>query len=76
MARFPRKVSSNAFAWYYPSAATERSFNICVCLPGELLTVTREPGEKLGFGLKFYGGNSGSNEPVKKLFIQSCAANT
>lgn len=42
---------------------------------GEILTVSRALGEKLGFGLKFIGGNSGSNERIKKLFIQSCAPN-
>lgn len=48
---------------------------LILSFPGEFVIITREPGEKLGFGLKFFGGNSGSNERVKKLFIQSCAAN-
>lgn len=39
----------------------------------EEVTVYRLPGEKLGFGLKFEGGTK-SAERVRRLFIQSCAA--
>lgn len=38
----------------------------------EEVEVYRLPGEKLGFGLKFEGGNK-TAEKVRKLFIQSCA---
>lgn len=38
---------------------------------GEIVTVYRLPGERLGFGLKFRGGNK-TNEKVQRLFIQSC----
>lgn len=33
------------------------------------------PGERLGFGLKFQGGTR-STEPIQRLFIQSCAADS
>jgi hypothetical protein len=42
---------------------------------GEIVTVYRLPGERLGFGLKFQGGTK-TNEKVERLFIQSCDANT
>ena len=38
----------------------------------EEVEVFRLPGERLGFGLKFEGGNK-TSERVKRLFIQSCA---
>lgn len=38
---------------------------------GEIVTVYRLPGERLGFGLKFQGGTK-TNERVDRLFIQSC----
>lgn len=38
---------------------------------GEIVTVYRLPGERLGFGLKFQGGTQ-QNEKVQRLFIQSC----
>ena len=38
----------------------------------EEIEVYRLPGERLGFGLKFEGGNK-TSERVKRLFIQSCA---
>lgn len=38
---------------------------------GEIVTVYRLPGERLGFGLKFQGGTK-TNERVERLFIQSC----
>ncbi|XP_043466542.1 uncharacterized protein LOC122501268 [Leptopilina heterotoma] len=38
----------------------------------EEVEVYRLPGERLGFGLKFEGGNK-TSERVKRLFIQSCA---
>jgi hypothetical protein len=38
---------------------------------GEIVTVYRLPGERLGFGLKFKGGTK-TNEQVERLFIQSC----
>nr|CAI5831505.1 unnamed protein product [Callosobruchus analis] len=41
----------------------------------EEVIVYRLPGEKLGFGLKFEGGTK-ANEFVKRLFIQSCAADS
>ncbi|CAG9855176.1 unnamed protein product [Phyllotreta striolata] len=41
----------------------------------EEVIVYRLPGERLGFGLKFEGGTK-ANEFVKRLFIQSCAANS
>ncbi|XP_054734675.1 mucin-2-like [Anastrepha obliqua] len=41
----------------------------------ELLVVHRQPGERLGFGLKFQGGTR-SAEKVHKLYIQSCAADS
>jgi hypothetical protein len=40
---------------------------------GEIVTVYRQPGERLGFGLKFQGGTQ-QNEKVQRLFIQSCDA--
>lgn len=40
---------------------------------GEIVTVYRLPGERLGFGLKFQGGTK-TNEQVERLFIQSCDA--
>lgn len=40
-------------------------------LDGEIVTVYRLPGERLGFGLKFQGGTQ-TNEKVQRLFIQSC----
>ncbi|XP_052870779.1 uncharacterized protein LOC128276353, partial [Anopheles cruzii] len=41
----------------------------------EMVLVYRLPGERLGFGLKFQGGNR-SNEKIQRLFIQSCAENS
>ncbi|XP_058054995.1 titin-like [Anopheles bellator] len=41
----------------------------------EVVLVYRLPGERLGFGLKFQGGNR-SNEKIQRLFIQSCAENS
>ncbi|KAJ8926811.1 hypothetical protein NQ314_020657 [Rhamnusium bicolor] len=41
----------------------------------EEVIVYRLPGERLGFGLKFEGGTKAS-EFVKRLFIQSCAADS
>lgn len=38
----------------------------------EEVEVFRLPGERLGFGLKFEGGNK-TSERVRKLFVQSCA---
>lgn len=38
---------------------------------GEIVTVYRLAGERLGFGLKFQGGTK-TNEKVQRLFIQSC----
>ncbi|XP_066589748.1 uncharacterized protein bbg [Prorops nasuta] len=38
----------------------------------EEVEVFRLPGERLGFGLKFEGGNK-SSERVRRLFVQSCA---
>lgn len=38
---------------------------------GEIVTVYRLPGERLGFGLKFQGGTK-TNEKIQRLFIQSC----
>lgn len=38
----------------------------------EIVEVYRLPGERLGFGLKFDGGNK-NHERIKRLFIQSCA---
>jgi len=49
--------------------------SVCLSLSGfveEVACVTRRPGQKLGFGLKFDGGNECS-VPVQRLFIQSCA---
>lgn len=40
---------------------------------GEIVTVYRLPGERLGFGLKFQGGTK-TDEKVQRLFIQSCDA--
>ncbi|XP_011494408.1 PREDICTED: LOW QUALITY PROTEIN: uncharacterized protein LOC105359493 [Ceratosolen solmsi marchali] len=40
--------------------------------PEEEVEVYRLPGERLGFGLKFDGGNK-TSERVRRLFIQSCA---
>ena len=40
--------------------------------PEEVVEVYRLPGERLGFGLKFEGGNK-TSERVRRLFIQSCA---
>lgn len=41
--------------------------------PEEEVDVFRLPGERLGFGLKFEGGNK-TIEKVRKLFVQSCAS--
>lgn len=38
---------------------------------GEIVTVYRLPGERLGFGLKFQGGTK-TDEKVQRLYIQSC----
>lgn len=38
---------------------------------GEIVTVYRLAGERLGFGLKFQGGTK-TNEKIQRLFIQSC----
>lgn len=38
----------------------------------EEVEVFRLPGERLGFGLKFEGGNK-TSEKVRRLFVQSCA---
>lgn len=38
----------------------------------EEVEVYRLPGERLGFGLKFEGGNK-TTEKVRRLFVQSCA---
>lgn len=38
----------------------------------EEVDIYRLPGERLGFGLKFEGGNKTSDR-VRRLFIQSCA---
>lgn len=38
----------------------------------EEVEVFRLPGERLGFGLKFEGGNK-TAERVRRLFVQSCA---
>lgn len=38
----------------------------------EMVEVFRLPGERLGFGLKFEGGNK-TSERVRRLFVQSCA---
>ncbi|EFX89638.1 hypothetical protein DAPPUDRAFT_94924 [Daphnia pulex] len=49
--------------------------SVCLSLSGfveEVACVTRLPGQKLGFGLKFDGGNECSL-PIQRLFIQSCA---
>jgi hypothetical protein len=40
--------------------------------PEEEVEVYRLPGERLGFGLKFDGGNK-TSEKVRRLFVQSCA---
>lgn len=42
---------------------------------GEMITVYRLKGERLGFGLKFQGGTK-TDEKVERLFIQSCDANS
>lgn len=42
---------------------------------GEIVTVYRSPGERLGFGLKFQGGTK-TDEKVQRLFIQSCDADS
>lgn len=42
---------------------------------GEMITVYRLPGERIGFGLKFQGGTK-TDEKVERLFIQSCDANS
>ncbi len=49
--------------------------SVCLSLSGfveEVACVTRLAGQKLGFGLKFDGGNECSL-PIQRLFIQSCA---
>ncbi|XP_014217686.1 uncharacterized protein LOC106646158, partial [Copidosoma floridanum] len=40
--------------------------------PEEEVDIYRLPGERLGFGLKFEGGNK-TSERVRRLFVQSCA---
>lgn len=49
--------------------------NACNTKNGEIITVYRLPGERLGFGLKFQGGTK-TDEKVERLFIQSCDANS
>lgn len=43
----------------------------CSSNDGEIVTVYRLPGERLGFGLKFVGGTK-ANEKISRLYIQSC----
>lgn len=53
------------------TATTRASDNSISSGGGEIVTVYRLPGERLGFGLKFQGGTK-TNERVERLFIQSC----
>ncbi|XP_057366386.2 serine-rich adhesin for platelets-like [Daphnia carinata] len=49
--------------------------SVCLSLSGfveEVACVTRRPGQKLGFGLKFDGGNE-CDVPIQRLFVQCCA---
>ncbi|KAI9557373.1 hypothetical protein GHT06_017201 [Daphnia sinensis] len=49
--------------------------SVCLSLSGfveEVACVTRRPGQKLGFGLKFDGGNE-CDLPIQRLFVQCCA---
>lgn len=53
----------------------ESSKNLANGVDGHLeeeVEVFRLPGERLGFGLKFEGGNK-TSERVRRLFVQSCA---
>ncbi|KAK1131013.1 hypothetical protein K0M31_017316 [Melipona bicolor] len=56
-----------------PIAASAKSASNGVDGPlEEEVEVYRLPGERLGFGLKFEGGNK-TSERVRRLFVQSCA---
>ncbi|XP_043522725.1 microtubule-associated protein futsch-like [Frieseomelitta varia] len=56
-----------------PIAASTKSTSNGVDGPlEEEVEVYRLPGERLGFGLKFEGGNK-TSERVRRLFVQSCA---
>lgn len=49
--------------------------SVCLSLSGfveEVACVTRRVGQKLGFGLKFDGGNE-CDLPIQRLFVQCCA---
>lgn len=49
--------------------------SVCLSLSGfveEVACVTRRAGQKLGFGLKFDGGNE-CDLPIQRLFVQCCA---
>lgn len=55
------------------ASTTSRSpVNGTDCYLEEEVEVYRLPGERLGFGLKFEGGNK-TSERVRRLFVQSCA---
>lgn len=54
------------------AAAVTTTNGIDPAHPEEEVEVYRLPGERLGFGLKFEGGNK-TSERVRRLFIQSCA---
>ncbi|KAG8223422.1 hypothetical protein J437_LFUL003695 [Ladona fulva] len=51
----------------------EKNTMTALLTDGEEVLVYRLPGERLGFGLKFEGGTK-TAERVRRLFIQSCAA--
>lgn len=56
-------------------SSTAASQNLANGADGHLeeeVEVFRLPGERLGFGLKFEGGNK-TSERVRRLFVQSCA---
>ncbi|CAB0037284.1 unnamed protein product [Trichogramma brassicae] len=54
------------------SSVAPPGVNVDPAHPEEEVQVYRLPGERLGFGLKFEGGNK-TSEKVRRLFIQSCA---
>lgn len=73
----PEKKSS--FVTVLSINNNQHATTISTCLQnpsdGEIVTVYRLPGERLGFGLKFQGGTK-SNENVQRLYIQSCDPNS
>lgn len=65
-------ASSESFVTVLSIGQQQLTNGIDPAHPEEEVEVYRLPGERLGFGLKFEGGNK-TSERVRRLFIQSCA---